>query len=100
MTKPWMTEILQKARAREQLASELAVRNKSVRLFKPGNRAALASHDMSAPGSFRLTLFESGIPVGHTEHTSLTGAIKEGLSMGYHPNNDDRLPQDRNGGKP
>lgn len=78
-------DILRTAKERKALAANLASDGKPVRLLHADGRYAMAGPDMSKPGGFRLTRFDAGGPVGHTEHSSLEDAVLEGLRMHYVP---------------
>lgn len=72
--------------ARKRAAAQLSARGEPVALVQAASgRTALAGPDMSKPGSFRLTRFEDGAPIGHTEHQSLEAAILAGLEERYLP---------------
>jgi len=81
----WMEEILSKSHKRDAVAKRAAEAGGTVRLKNPDGRVAAAGPDMSAPGGFRLTRFDSEGPVGHTEHASLEEAVREGMRNGYQP---------------
>jgi hypothetical protein len=79
-------ELKVKAQERRVLAGQLAAPGEAVQLkAQHGGQTALAGPDMSKPGRFRLTRFDDGKPVGHTEHATLDEAIARGLDDGFQP---------------
>ena len=73
--------------ARAERARALAESADTIEFRHPSGdgRFVIAGPDMSKPGQFRLTRFDTDGPYSHVEFKSLDGAIDEALLQGYQP---------------
>lgn len=87
---PRLWELMVQARAKRELAAQLASPGVPTRMLHPSGRRALVQADMSEPGMFRVTTFDASGPWGHTQHNTLDEAFLTALQSGYRP-----LPTDQ-----
>lgn len=80
-----IAEILASVRLRREAAQALSIDGRPVEFSGDQGRTALAGPDMSKPGRFRLTRFDPGGPVGHTEYKTLADAVEAGMLQGFLP---------------
>ena len=85
-----VSELLGQARAnierKEKLTADLAKSGAPVRFIDASGQRAIAGPDMSKEGGFRLTrLGADGVPNGHSEFSSLGGAIRAALDENMEP---------------
>lgn len=82
-----MAEFKARREEREALASELAEAGRPVQMVSSdGERSVLVGPDMSHPGNYRITYFDSArTPTGHSEYWDFRSALGDALTYGYKP---------------